>query len=158
MKNQIEMIELFHTLAPQLYIRFGKMPYRIVSEEMFIVTMIGDQVETRNTAQPGDYLLLGPKGEVYVQQSFQVLKNYDLIGKEVGIGIAKPNPRLAVVYSGEPFQFTAPWGAAMSIERGDYLVGLFVQNPDVTEITVTEVYRVGKESFEETYKHYIHGS
>lgn len=142
--TQEQMIALFQTLSYNKVQKFGEVNFTIANTEQKIVTTINGQVETTNTANAGDYMIVGASGETYVLTSKQFEKNYEVVSSLNGKGVAKvkPQPRLAAEWTGNPFQFTAIWGENMICNTGDYLVA-----PE----DLSEVYRIERETFLRTY-------
>ena len=121
----------------------GRMPamtYTVAQEQMPVVTITSDGKETQNVAEPNDIIMSGPSKENYVVKAAKFPKLYQ--GKIGGVVIPEQGPRLVALYTGQqPVQFTAPWGEAMVLKPGDYLV----KDGDAG------YYRVAKAEYEQTY-------
>ncbi|MDN3203662.1 hypothetical protein [Algoriphagus sediminis] len=120
-----------------------------------VITRTADGVETVNLAEQGDWLVenqtkakeryLVPdkifQDKYELQESNGEWKKFKPKGKIIGIVYDKS------LFHNNDFQeelvFEAPWGEKMRLRKGDYLVC----PPDKTE-----VYRIAKKEFEETYK------
>ena len=148
--NQEEIIELFKTLPKQHYKKFGLFSFRIVSKEELVETWIGDELETRNTAFPGDVIMTGPNGEEFVLKPEKFKQRYQIkffvpsdAFKSAGVAEAI-GEGYAAIWEGDPITFTTAWGEEMICNAGDFL---YSPNEEVTE-----VYRIEAEIFNETYK------
>jgi len=117
------------------------MTYAQVTVEQPVETYTADGLETKNIAKPGNYVLCGPSGELYVLKAEKIAKLYT--GKIGGIITPEQADRQVAVYNLEtPIKFTAPWGEDMVIKPGDYLV---------KEQDGSGYYRIAKKEFEQTY-------
>lgn len=117
------------------------MTYTQVETERPIETYTSDGLETKNVAKPGNYVLSGPSGELYVLKQEKLNKMYT--GKPGGIIIPEQTPRQVAIYNlPTPMKFIASWGEEMIIKPGDYLV----KEPDGSGY-----YRIAKKEFEQTY-------
>ena len=115
------------------------MSYTIVEKERVVVTVTADGVETKNTAAPGDALMSGPSGELYVVRSGKFATLYE--GTPGSTVVPDQSPRRVARYTGDgPAVFTAPWGEDMVVKPGDYLVA-----------DGDGFYRVAREEYEKTY-------
>lgn len=123
--------------------KFTMHPYRVCEKQERIETVLNGQVETANTAEPGDYIVTGLIGEQYVVKPEVFTKRYEIVGgglaKAVGEGYA-------IQWTGSEFTFTAPWDdtETMICLPGDYLMS---PNEDFTG-----VYRIEQTQFLNTYK------
>lgn len=127
--------------ARSFYVHEGAKPLEVVTE-------IGGERETKNTAHPGDVVVCGPKGERYVVKPRKFLQLYNVVDE-----VARPRPlprQVAVVTRADlrkagikedHLEFAAPWGETMLLKAGDVLVR------DGT----AGYYRVEKAAFAETY-------
>lgn len=88
----------------------------IIAQE--VVTITADGVETANTATPGDFIVSGVSGELYVVKASKFAALYD---GEVGETVVPTQAPRQVARYGE-VTFTAPWGEEMVLKPGDYLV------------------------------------
>ncbi len=129
------------------YQKIGNVQYRISEEVELIDTIIDGVKETSNTAEPGDYVITGTKGEQYIIKPNTFKKRYEVITSEV----AKPTGKFyGVVYNGtfgDEFEFKATWGQQMICNIGDML-----GSPDEE---ISEVYRIELESFIQTYEEVV---
>lgn len=121
----------------------GSMPamsYTVASAETPVVTITSDGKETQNVAQPNDIIMSGPSKENYVLKAAKFPKLYQgEIGQTV---VPEQGPRMVAVYTGKDVvSFTAPWGEAMILKPGDYLVKDGDQG----------YYRIAKVEYEQTY-------
>jgi hypothetical protein len=115
------------------------MSYTVADTERVVVTTTADGVETTNTAIPGDVIMSGPSGELYVVKSGKFASLYEgTLGAAV---IPNQSPRRVTRYTGgTTVVFTAPWGEDMVLKPGDYLVA-----------DGEGFYRIAREEFEKTY-------
>jgi len=92
--------------------------YTVLSRRERIVT---DLDKTFKEGMPGDILISGPKGEVYVVDSGEFDNKYD---GEIGGDIRpKGDIRYAALYGGpEEISFKASWGEDMVLKPGDQLM------------------------------------
>lgn len=146
--TQPEIIEHFKKLPYRTYEKFGKFNFEVSQNIQEVVTLIDGEVETTNIARIGDYIITGVSGEKYVLTLEKFVKNYEVeefYHPELkGIAKVKPQPRFAAQWHiEEQLVFTAPWGEEMICNQGDYLVA--AQD-------FSEVYRIEKSVFEQTYK------
>ncbi len=141
----------------ELFIKYRCVLARHAREGEQIVTITGDGKETANKANSGDYVVKnttkakeryivpGSKfHKKYVLQKKRKGKKYDRyqpVGKVLGILVTdKVLPELA---REKEVYFEAPWGEPMVIKTGDYMVC----PPDLSE-----VYRIARQEFFETYR------
>ena len=114
----------FSTRRPDEAMR--PMTYAVADKEEKIVTFFmnaeGIEAETTNTAKPGDIIISGASGELYVNTSAKFAKNYT--GGIGGPIVAEQTPRkVARVPQGTPdFSFLATWGEPMPSRAGDLIV------------------------------------
>lgn len=92
--------------------------YTVLRRKERIMT---DLDKTSKEGMPGDMLISGPKGEVYVVDSSQFSNKYD---GEIGGDIRpKGDIRYAALYGGpEEINFKASWGEYMVLKPGDQLM------------------------------------
>ncbi len=121
-----------------------------------IQTVTEDGVETENRAEEGDFIVRNQTaaGEAYIVPGHKFSKKYTLLHpvddtwteyRSVGrIAAVELTPeRLAALGLPDEFEFVASWGTAMVAKAGDYLG---------SPINYTEVYRLARREFFETYK------
>lgn len=144
--TQAETIEMFKELPYQTYQKFGKVKFAIAQHKQEVVTVLNGEVETKNIANKGDYVIEGINGEFYVNTPTKFDKNYAVISLNSGFtGEAEvlPQPRYAIEWKIQSFKFKAAWGEEMICNKGDYLVA-----PQ----DLSEVYRIEQQTFLNTYK------
>jgi len=110
-----------------------------------VVTSIGGEVETRNSAKEGDWVITNPTGENYIVSDDKLQSRYEKIGE--GQYKAKGKIRGIVVSSNDAIEcpkFVAAWGEDMIMKEGDVLAIPIGSNP--------EVYRIERLVFEKTYE------
>ncbi len=120
----------------------GKMPnmsWAVAPIQMQVITYTQDGKETQNTAAPGDIVMSGPTGERYV---IRAAKFPQLYTRGAGDTVTPDQtPKQVAVYTGpQTISFKAPWGEAMILKPGDYVV----RDGD-------GYYRIAKKEFELTY-------
>ncbi len=121
-----------------------------------IETITSDGLETRNTAQKGDYIVRNTTGarEMYILKRDKFNKRYEYKGdiegewkvyRSVGRirGVRVGDELIERLEVGDEFYFMAPWGEKMVAKRGDYLV---------SPLDYSEVYRIAEKEFFETYR------
>ena len=97
--------------------------------------------ETRNTAQPGDYIVQNPTGEEYVTSKDEFEQRYQQTEQP---GVYEPiSPPVRVVELDDNVRFQAPWGEEMRIKAGGVLV---IQDSG-------EIYGIQREEFQKTYEY-----
>jgi hypothetical protein len=146
--TQQEIIEHFKKLSYKTYEKFGKFNFEVSQDVQEVVTSIDGEVETTNIAHVGNLIITGIKDEKYVLTLAQFIQNYEIEEfyhpEMKGIARVKPQPRFAVQWNLEDqLIFIAPWGEKMICNEGDYLVAFQ---------DFSEVYRIEKSVFEQTYK------
>jgi hypothetical protein len=120
--------------------RMPPMSYAVANQQMPVVTTTADGRETHNVAEPGDLVMSGSSGEQYVIKAAKFPKLY--VGQLGGPIHPDQSPRQVAVYTGgRPINFTAPWGEAMVLKPGDYLV----------KEAEGKYYRIAKLEYEMTY-------
>ena len=120
----------------------GRMPpmtYTKLTQDQMVVTYTSDGKETQKAAKAGDIMMSGPSKENYAIDAAKFPKLYQEAGN--GVVIPEQNPRLVTAYNGPAVSFTAPWGQAMILKSGDYLV----KDGD------SGYYRIAKQEYEATY-------
>ena len=96
--------------------------------------------ETVNTVQPGDFIKIGPLGEIYVIPEKKFDKLYEM---KDGQYVPTKSPRTVTVWTGEPSEIVAPWGETMIVNPGD----IIVQESKEED----KYYRVAREAFDKEY-------
>lgn len=142
MNSQKQMIALLKATNPSHYQKSGIYNYILCDKEQEVITQHSGQVEVKNTALPGDYILTDTQGGLYAVKPEVFAKRYEVINEKT----AKAKGQCwATQWSDAPSTFESPWkaGEEMIIEPGDYLA-----SPDDQ---FTEVYRIKKEEFETSY-------
>lgn len=126
------------------YKKFGTVHARRASDGERITTQINGQAETTNTAQSGDWIVTGAKGEQYILSDDKFSTRY--------AKTAKPGEYRAVggcfafeLPAGISFRFLAPWGEEMLANGGDYLASTKPTGDD-------DIYRIERSVFHSTYR------
>jgi len=96
--------------------------------------------ETVNTVQPGDFIKIGPLGEIYVIPEKKFDKLYEM---KDGQYVPTKSPRMVTVWTGEPSEIVAPWGETMIVNPGDIIVQESKEEG--------KYYRVAREAFDKEY-------
>lgn len=112
--------------------------YRIALQREEIITEINGKIETKSSANPGDFILTGSMNEKYVLPAAKFSSRYEVVEHRAK---TKPVETLAKIYKGEPIRFIASWGEEMIIEPEDALIN-----------NNNEFYRIEKNAFNNTYK------
>lgn len=153
--------QLLDTMKPYLkntktYEKFKEIYAKKAEGGELIYTVTSDGVETKNIAKPGDYIVKNTTQaeEMYIlkpskfEKRYKYLKDekngwkiYKSVGKIKAVEVDKD--LLKNLKVGELFYFTAPWGEKMVVKKGDFLV---------SPLDYSEVYRIAKKEFFETYK------
>lgn len=123
------------------YRKFGTVKAIVAKKEQKVDTIIDGKLETTNIAKPGDYIVTGPKGEKYVLSADKIKTRYKHVEGDTYKAIGNC---YAVEYKGKSFKFNAPWDELMTCHDGDFIAS--------TKQDGTDVYRIEKEVFQQTYK------
>ena len=158
---QFSQEELLERMKPLLrdggtYEKFKEIDAREAKEGEVIETITSDGLETKNTAEQGDYIVRNTTGaqEMYIVKRDKFSKRYeykeDLDGewkvyKATGRikGVRVDEKIIKQLETEDEFYFMAPWGEKMVVKSGDYLVA---------PMNYSEVYRVAEKEFFETYR------
>ncbi|MBN7810726.1 hypothetical protein J0A68_07160 [Algoriphagus sp. H41] len=121
-----------------------------------VVTLTSDGVETKNTAEKGDWLVENQTSakESYLIKAETFEKKYILMHSlGEGWGCYRPvgevyaykvsEEDLGKFGAGEVMEFQAPWKESIVVKTGDFLVA---------PTDKSEIYRVAKKEFGETYE------
>ncbi len=153
--------ELLGRLMPLLktgktYEKFKEVEAKEAKGGEVIETITSDGLETRNTAEKGDYIVRNTTDarEIYILKRDKFSKRYDYKGdidgewkvyRSVGRirGVKVGEEVIESLEVGGEFYFMAPWGEKMVVKRGDYLV---------SPLDYSEVYRIAEKEFFETYR------
>jgi len=153
--------EILEKLVPSLETAENYEKYREINARKAVTgeeieTVTSDGLETKNTAQAGDYIVRNTTqaGEMYIVKKEKFEKRYKYIDELDGrwgiykaIGVIKAvevdEKLIKNIGTKDEFFFTAPWGEKMVVKKEDYLV---------SPLDYSEVYRIAKKEFFETYK------
>lgn len=159
MITQEEMLNHFLPLMESQGKRFKKKSLiraKKAEPGMVVVTRTSDGIETRNTAEKGDWLVENQTSakERYLIKADTFEKKYtmmDSLGN--GWGCYRPKGEifarkvsagdLVNFGKGEFMEFQAPWKESIVVKPGDYLV---------ISLEKSEIYRIAKKEFLETYE------
>lgn len=140
----------------KLYRKYKKIYARKAVNNEKIQTVTADGLETSNTAKEGDFVIKNQTDaqEMYILGSKKFNEKYRLLreaedgfseyeprGKVIGLKLT-PNLLTELGLDAE-FEFIAPWGEKMVAKKGDYIV---------TPQDYSEVYRIARKEFFETYE------
>ncbi len=157
--KQEELLEMVIPLVQQLSVVHRKKKNvfaRPAEAGENITTVTSDGVETVNTAQRGDYIVMNQTdaSELYILTEEKFKKNYTYIkpwkdgfdeyrskGKIKALELHAEN--LQLLNRGRKFYFEAPWGEVSVAKEGDFLA---------VPLDHSEVYRIGRREFLETYE------
>jgi hypothetical protein len=151
----------FMRLHPQRYRKFKQVLARPSIPGETIVSVTSTAVETINTASAGDFVVenMTEAREQYLVSHEKFLQRYVLAGIRDGgwslydplgeiVGLEIEAQVLALLDCPSPFSIIAPWNAEQIAEFGDFLV----TPPDFSEI-----YRIARDEFIQTYRVEIPG-
>ncbi|OGE32839.1 hypothetical protein A3C59_04420 [Candidatus Daviesbacteria bacterium RIFCSPHIGHO2_02_FULL_36_13] len=138
------------TEAP-VYTKFGEVSARVAEATEEVVTHIQGKEETRNTANPGDYVITGPQGEQYVLAANKFQARYRPVEEKPGTFEAFGKIRAVTNPHAEKIAIVPAWGGYQYGEP-DCMVATTVDV--VTEVpgNLDDIYIIDKKSFDETYR------
>ena len=143
-------------LKGKLYAKKTNVFARVAGRNERVVTIVSDGVETVNYANEGDYIVENQTSskERYIVPKTKFEARYEL-AREVAGGFSEyvstgkvwalelTKKSLDALGLADEFNFEAPWGENSVARKGDYLVS----PPDFSE-----VYRIAKKEFRQTYR------
>lgn len=152
MLTQQEAIATYMPLIEEegsVYEKFTEVEARLAVPGEIIVTVTTAGVETRNAAQPGDFVVrnLTAAREEYILSAKKLAARYLPLGdaSEPGWQRFKATGEVrAFWYLGPNTEFTASWGEPMQLHTRDMLCTPLPQKD--------EVYRIAAKEFVETYR------
>jgi len=138
------------------YRKFQQILARSAVKGEVVVSITSSGVETSNTASDGDFVVMNLTGarETYIVPEHKFFARYSLVTEEED-GWKRYHPRgevialnieveiLNLLERTSPFEIQAAWGESQLAELSDFLV----TPPDCSEI-----YRIGRREFFETYQ------
>lgn len=149
----INQSSLKHQLIPKLkkgvvYKKFRTVLARKANIGEVIDTYTNDGLETTNTVTKQSYIVKNTTEakEKYIVNETTFHKKYIFYKKQNKIwSIFKPIGKIKAikVKNQVPFYIVAPWGEKMIVKPGDFLV---------SPLDYSEIYRIAKKEFFETYK------
>ncbi len=119
----------------------NKSQVQIADKTQEIITIINGKEETRNTANPGDYIVTGSQGEQYVIKAAKFPLLYQEDPTDSTRYLSKETIKALVLT--EPTEITAPWGEKQRAEAGG-VVAQRLGDPH-------NIYLIDKSAFEATY-------
>lgn len=159
MISQQEMLDHFIPRMEQEGKRYKKkslIKAKKAQPGLVVITKTSDGVETRNTAQKGDWLVENQTSaeEQYLIKPDTFEKKYDLMhALGDGWGCYRPKGEIYAMKvtssdidtlgAKDTLQFQAPWKESIHIKPGDYLV---------ISLDKTEIYRIAQKEFQQTYE------
>lgn len=155
-----EVARLFHLGSRQIYKKTGTFLYRYAREGETILTIVGGRLETINTC-PLDKrkvilknIVLGSSCEEYMIEEEKFNNRYEIIDEaSIWMPLYTWNKAVAkgeiaaIVNTGPPFQFQAPWGEMMECLTDDIIASPWVDG----SYSPLDIYRIDKETFGKTY-------
>lgn len=148
--DTLERLEYFGAFKKALQYKYRtavsgacKMTWSVATKVRNIATML-DGKETVNKANPGDFVMCGPRGEKYVVRMEKMGQMYERSRDDplVVLVKAEDKPRMVARYIGASGEFMSPWGELMKIKSGDYVV----------REDKNKYYRIERSVFMETYE------
>jgi hypothetical protein len=129
--------------AVQRYEKHGQFQFRPAISGEVIVTEIDGEVETKQVAKDGQFVITGPAGETDAIDGTKFGARYQVVSS----GLCQPAPGVGEVeafeYGGDSFTFVAPRGEPMVVNSGDMVA---------TTGTDDDVYRIKRSVFDATYR------
>jgi hypothetical protein len=159
MITQKEMLEHFLPLIETQGRRYKKKSLiraKKAEAGQIVVTITSDGIETKNTAEKGDWLI---ENQTSAHESYLVRD--DVFGKKYtlmhslgrGWGCYRPKGEIIAIKvsaqdledlgSKEILEFEAPWRESIVLKPDDFLV---------ISLEKSEIYRIAKKEFQETYE------
>lgn len=161
--SQFEIVALMRSIIQSQgsrYLKQGTVEARPAISGEKIITITGEQVETKNVAGVNDYVVRNPGGEEYIISGKKLADRYEITndvanaGKEYSVytatgqcfGVVVTEKIIEVLgyeATTQTFEFEPSWGGFMVCNLGDMLVS--------TSMEVESVYRIGIDEFNQTY-------
>lgn len=153
--------ELKHRVMPllktqgKIYEKAISIYARLANKREEIETITSDGLETKNIAEEGDYIVKNKTEaeECYILKPETFNKTYKYLKEHEGeFNEYLPNKKIVAVEIHESFfsienekelYFIAPWEAKMIVKENDFLV---------CPMDYSEIYRIARKEFFETYK------
>lgn len=136
--------------ATQAYKKQGQFEARLGQIGELIETVIDGEKETQKVVEAHEVVIRGPLGECYVVPMSKFLQRYevDLPLNDFFQFYTTKGLIQAYCYLGHSFYFMASWGELMLCKEGDYLA---CPVTDVLSSECSEVYRIERKAFDDTY-------
>lgn len=163
MISQKEMLEHFLPLMETQGKRYKKKSLiraKKAEPGLVVVTRTSDGIETKNTAEKGDWLVENQTSakESYLIKADTFEKKYSLMDSlGNGWGCYRPKGKISAMKvsaldlenfgAHDVLEFQAPWKESIVLKPGDFLV---------ISLEKSEIYRVAKKEFLETYEEIEH--
>lgn len=156
-KSQEDMIDLFKKEKEKdFYSKKGTFKARKGKPGEYIETIIDGELETKKTVKENEIVIEGPKGEQYVVSEKKFRERYEV--DEEPTDKFQPYKSKGFIrafeWKGDTVKFIASWEEEMICKNGDFLAAPVKSKEDNN---VTEVYRVERSVFDETYKEQDNG-
>ena len=138
--------ELAYPATPT-FEKFGIVEARHAAAGETVIISVDRVTETYYTANEGDMVVTGPKGEEYIVGSAKFKRLYEETDKP-GSYKAKGAVKAVKIPDGTPhFHFRAPWGEQHLAQEGDYIATSQADNFDPDKC-----FRIKKSVFAATYR------
>lgn len=124
--------------------------YTIATKSDNLDTYIKEKLEVRKKVNPGDYILCGPKKELYTMTPEHIKKNYifgDITTKYIPRKCIIPSKQdIKTLYNKNTIEFIPSWGGneLMKAEPGDTII--------LEKLNIDSGYRIEKSVFNKTFK------
>lgn len=144
--SQDTMVHIYNGILQKapIYEKFGVVQAVKLLEPTIVHTYTSSGHETTCEGKPEEWVITNPMGEKYVISNKTLESKYKhLVGDDyIPIGKVK-----AFEYKGASTSFIAIWGEPMQLNDGDMLC-----TPCPTTDPISEVYRIDRKEFFETYR------
>lgn len=134
-----------------VFTKFGQVRARLAATPEEVITRIQGKEETRNTANPGDYVVTGPQGEEYVLGAAKLEARYKPVEDQPGIYEAFGKIRAVDNPYGERIAIVPAWGGYQYGEQ-DCKVATTVDVQTEKPNDPEDMYIIDRKSFDETYR------
>ncbi len=157
--SQQELLEKIDFSKAVIFEKYKEVHARKAVPGEIIKTYTKDGLETQNVAKEGDFVVknITEAEEMYILTEEKFNSRYEFkadvdndwklyrpLGKIKGIKVdGKVFRKLGIEKSAKEFYITANWGEKMIVKKNDYLV---------SPLDNSEVYRIARKEFFETYK------
>lgn len=141
--------EIFYLAEAGKYSKKGEVHARAAVPGEEITTVLEDgTVETVNTAEENQVVIINPGGEQYIIDGEKFMQRYEST-EETNVFKAKGAVRAFRNQTGRPIQIMAPWEQPQLGDEQCMLATPF--NPEQPDEISSDRYIIGAEEFDETY-------